>query len=90
MKTQDKTNMETLPNIDWSDFDGDPEQTIMCHCDWGKAIYRSHAKHIWEGEFKGAWSRKPCPHCGSHNNIFSVKSDPEVWVIKKEDIGEIK
>lgn len=90
MKIQDKTNMAMLPDIDWSEFDSEPEQTIWCKCDWGVAIYRSHSKHFWEGKFKGAWSRQPCPHCGSHNNIFKVSYDPEEWVIKKEDIGEKK
>ncbi len=64
--------------IDWSVFDGDPENTIECHCG---AVFRSHSKYAGK-PISRMISKKPCPKCGTNYRLRRISSDPEVWNIK--------
>lgn len=71
--------------IDWSPFDALPEMT--CHCRCG-AIYRSHAKGVRADGEIAMISRQPCPQCGSNQNLWKIASEPEIWRIATDDVGE--
>jgi hypothetical protein len=64
--------------IDWSPFDSFSENTIECTCG---ATYRSHSKAVMSGTRFIIVSRKPCPGCGSSENIRRSSSDPEKMTI---------
>jgi len=70
-------------SIDWTIFDGQPEDTCTCKC--GR-IFRSHSK-IDMQRFK-LISRKPCPACGKADNLFKASSDPESFGIGAPDVGQ--
>ncbi len=67
-----------MEEIDWRPFDGDPEPTCSCRCG---VDFRSHAKAFYEGG-RVAYSRKPCPSCGRHDNIRAIRSDWERFVVE--------
>jgi hypothetical protein len=63
--------------IDWSQQDKFSEMTNECRCG---ATFRSHSKLVRIDD--GAWrliTRKPCPVCGSVDNVRSSRSDVEVY-----------
>lgn len=65
--------------IDWSIFDGMPENTCYCRCE---AIYASHTKIVKDGDKLALISRKPCPKCGkTKNNLRRVQSELGSWTI---------
>lgn len=68
--------------IDWSIFDGDPEQTCGCRCGH---IFRSHAKLVMGVERPHSKTRKPCPACGRDDNCDRLSSDPEPYSIGGDD-----
>lgn len=63
-------------SMDWSMFDGEPENTIRCNCE---AVYRSHSRINMDR--RRSITRKPCPNCGRHDNSWMCSSDPEVMTI---------
>ena len=66
-------------DIDWSIFEGEPENTCYCRCE---KIYRSHTKVHLHGEKLYTVTMKDCPGCGkSINNCYRIQSDPETYSI---------
>ena len=67
--------------IDWSVFDGEPENSVHCLCG---QVYRSHTKlKAKPGGGFDHYSQKPCPGCGaSLNGMRKVSSDPELMTLK--------
>lgn len=74
-----ESNMEIF-NIDWSGFDGSPENTCVCNCGY---VYRSHSKiKMHEGELHVV-TRKKCYKCGRNvDNCSKIASDPERFTIE--------
>lgn len=63
-------------DIDWSAFTW-PEDTCECRCG---SSFRSHVKFVRD---IGMISRRPCPSCGSCNNLRAARSEPETYTIGK-------
>lgn len=61
----------------------EPEDTCYCKCG---AVYRSPSKLKYiDGDFV-LLTGKPCPGCGkSKNNCFKISSDPEAFVVSKQE-----
>lgn len=81
-----------MSEIDWRKFDGKPEMNCVCRCVFrrlkdGDEIpsFRSHARFI---AGLGLRSRKPCPDCGSHDNLHSVGGDYDELVAIVRAIDE--
>ena len=55
--------------IDWTVFDGDPENTGTCEC--GR-VFRSHFKGFWIEDNYRYLARRDCPDCGRNNAIKST------------------
>lgn len=68
-----------MRKVDWSVFAGDPERRCGCRCG---AVYRSHAKAVFDDGDPAIVTQKPCPSCGlQEGNCWSVRSDPELYEI---------
>ncbi len=71
----------TDTNIDWTEFDNDPESTCSCRCG---TDFRSHVKVFYEGgERIGPVTRKSCPGCGRNDGVNAIRSDPEIQSISR-------
>ena len=57
--------------IDWTVFDGDPEDILTCACG---ARFMGHCKAVYQGGERGMYSRVPCPACGSTDKIRGASS----------------
>ena len=69
------------PIIDWTKHDGVSESNCTCRCVYDRLrdgdlipTFRSHAKYVGG---LGLRSRKPCPACGRHDNLDSIRGDWE-------------
>jgi hypothetical protein len=71
---------DTVPDVDWTRFDGLAESTLTCQCGFR---FRSHAKLVAVDAYPGfiAVARKACPACARRTNPRHIESDPEVFSI---------
>jgi len=67
----------TTMTIDWTVFDGKPENICVCRCVYDSLedgdevpTFMSHVKYT----VSGLVARKPCPRCGSHTNLRSAST----------------
>lgn len=74
------------PFVDWSVFDSHPESSCTCRCMYADLkdgdyvpSFRTHTKFVSSASFTGIVTRKPCPRCGSHTNVGSVRGDWETF-----------
>jgi len=63
-----------MEEIEWSEFDRDPEMYVTCRCD---AVFRSHVRLMKFADGFRHYSRKPCPNCGKHDN--ATRSSTSEW-----------
>lgn len=75
--------MSLAQGIDWSKRG---PVTSSCYCRCG-CVFRSHAKNVKVGDRWWCVTQKPCPQCGSNEDVRRVSYDPESYTITKDDIG---
>ncbi len=81
---QGRDKDKEIPEIDWSDFDGDPQMTCYCRCE---EVFRSHCKNFYTTPPHCTVTRDPCPGCEKRTNCYRISSDPETFTIQEGSTG---